>query len=88
LKSFSEFLCSPKITACFYKSDYLAELERSADAGADIRGYFLWTFMDNFEWAQGYIPRFGLVYTDYETQKRIPKDSAYWYKKYIEEHTK
>jgi len=71
-----------------FLSDYLAELERSADAGADIRGYFLWTFMDNFEWAQGYIPRFGLVYTDYETQKRIPKDSAYWYKKYIEEHTK
>lgn len=71
-----------------FLSDYLAELERSADAGADIRGYFLWTFMDNFEWAQGYIPRFGLVYTDYETQKRIPKDSAYWYKKYIEDHTK
>ena len=71
-----------------FLSDYLAELERSADAGADIRGYFLWTFMDNFEWSQGYIPRFGLVYTDYETQKRIPKDSAYWYKKYIEDHTK
>lgn len=71
-----------------FLSSYLAQLERSADAGADIRGYFLWTFMDNFEWAQGYIPRFGIVYTDYETQKRIPKDSAYWYKKYIEEHTK
>lgn len=71
-----------------FLSYYLSELERSADAGADIRGYFLWTFMDNFEWSQGYIPRFGIVYTDYETQKRIPKDSAYWYKKYIEEHTK
>jgi len=44
--------------------------------------------MDNFEWAHGYSERFGIVYVDYETQKRIPKDSAYWYKNWIEEHTK
>ena len=68
--------------------DYLTELERSTEDGTDIRGYFLWTFMDNFEWAHGYIPRFGIVYTDYETMKRIPKDSAYWYKNFIEEHSK
>ena len=46
-----------------------------------MRGYFLWSFMDNFEWDKGYRERFGIVYVDYETQERIPKDSAYWYRK-------
>ncbi|MBQ8740605.1 MAG: beta-glucosidase [Clostridia bacterium] len=67
---------------------YLVELEKATDDGAEIDGYFLWSFMDNFEWAMGYTDRFGIVYVDYETQERIPKDSAYWYKNWIEEHTK
>jgi len=67
---------------------YLLELEKSTDEGADIAGYFLWSFIDNFEWSNGYTDRFGIVYVDYETQKRIPKDSAYWYKEWIEEHGK
>ena len=67
---------------------YLLELEKATDDGADIAGYFHWSFMDNFEWAKGYTDRFGIVYVDYETQERIPKDSAYWYKNWIEEHTK
>ena len=71
-----------------FLSSYLAELERAADDGVDVRGYFLWSFMDNFEWAKGHIPRFGIVYVDYETMRRIPKDSAYWYKHYIEQHCK
>ena len=71
-----------------FLSSYLGELERAYDEGVDVRGYFLWSFMDNFEWAKGYRPRFGIVYTDYATQKRIPKDSAYWYKNYIEQHSK
>ena len=66
---------------------YLSELEKAADDGADIEGYFLWSFIDNFEWANGYTDRFGIVYVDYTTQKRIPKDSAYWYRNWIEEHT-
>ena len=70
-----------------FLSAYLYELLRAADDGIDVRGYFLWTLMDNFEWSRGYAPRFGIVYTDYETQRRIPKDSAYWYKNYIEKHT-
>lgn len=45
-----------------------------------------WSLMDNFEWAEGYAKRFGLVYTNYETLERIPKDSFYWYKKVIEEN--
>ncbi len=67
---------------------YLLELEKATDDGVDIAGYFQWSLMDNFEWAKGYTDRFGLVYIDYETQERIPKDSAYWYKNWIEEHSK
>ena len=66
---------------------YLIELEKAANDGADIAGYFLWSFMDNFEWGNGYTDRFGIVFVDYTTQKRIPKDSAYWYKEWIEKHT-
>ena len=58
---------------------YLTELEKACKAGVPILGYFHWSFTDNFEWHSGYDPRFGLVYVDYETQQRIPKDSAYWY---------
>ena len=47
--------------------------------GADIRGYFVWSLLDNFEWGSGYGRRFGLVYVDYPTQKRIPKASFNWY---------
>lgn len=58
---------------------YLAELEKAIVAGADVRGYFHWCFTDNFEWHSGYEDRFGLVFIDYPTQRRIPKDSYYWY---------
>lgn len=59
---------------------YLRELRRCAADGFDIRGYFQWSVMDNFEWHSGYTERFGLVYVDYETQNRIIKDSGFWYK--------
>ena len=58
---------------------HLAALERAIDEGVDVRGYFAWSLLDNFEWAEGYGPRFGLTYVDYPTQRRIPKDSARWY---------
>lgn len=58
---------------------YLTDLEKAYNAGVPILGYFHWSFTDNFEWHSGYDPRFGLIYVDYETQQRIPKDSAYWY---------
>ena len=67
-----------------YTHRYLRSLKRAAEEGYPIQGYFHWTFMDNFEWAKGYNDRFGLVYVDYATQQRIPKDSAYWYKQVIE----
>ena len=63
---------------------YLLELKRAVTDGIDIRGYFQWSVMDNFEWAYGYKQRFGLVYIDYPTQRRIPKDSFHWYRRVIE----
>ncbi len=63
---------------------YLQQLNRAANDNIDIRGYFHWSFLDNFEWARGYQDRFGLVFVDYQTQKRTPKDSAYFYKNVIE----
>ena len=63
---------------------YLGQLQKAVDEGVDVRGYFLWTFLDNFEWEKGYNERFGTIYVDFETQERIPKDSAFWYKKVIE----
>lgn len=63
---------------------YLRSLQHAIQDGADIRGYFHWSFTDNFEWNNGYNERFGLVYIDYPTQKRILKDSAFWYAKLIQ----
>jgi len=62
---------------------YLLQLKRAAEDGVDVRGYFHWSIMDNFEWAEGYKERFGLIYVDYPTGKRTPKDSAWWYAEVI-----
>lgn len=67
-----------------FLDSYLGALQRAADEGADIRGYFLWSFLDNFEWKLGYARRFGIIYVDFDSQLRIVKDSAYWYQKVIE----
>ncbi len=67
-----------------YTSAHLAALLDAMEAGVDVRGYFHWSFMDNFEWAEGYSQRFGLTYVDYATQERIPKDSFGWYRSVIE----
>lgn len=63
---------------------YLLGLKAAADEGCDVKGYFQWSFMDNMEWSKGYNPRFGMVYCDFQTLERIPKDSAWWYKTVIE----
>ena len=62
---------------------YLRELQKACEGGADVRGYFHWCWTDNCEWASGYKERFGLVYVDYPSQKRILKDSARWYAEVI-----
>jgi mannose-6-phosphate isomerase class I len=63
---------------------YLYRLSQAIGEGVDVRGYFLWTFLDNFEWNEGYSQRFGIVYVDFPTQKRLVKDSAYWYRNIIQ----
>ena len=62
---------------------YLGQLRRAIADGVDVRGYFHWSILDNFEWNEGYKQRFGLVYVDYATGQRTPKDSAYWYRDLI-----
>lgn len=62
---------------------YLLQLQKACADGVDVRGYFQWSIMDNFEWAEGYKERFGLIYVDYPTQTRVMKDSAYWYRNVI-----
>ena len=62
---------------------YLREFKKAAADGVDLRGYFAWSLMDNFEWAYGYSERFGMVYVDYQTQKRTVKDSGLFYKNVI-----
>jgi beta-glucosidase len=63
--------------------DYLGQVLKAKREGVDIRGYFVWTFLDNFEWAEGYRPRFGLVHVDFKTQQRRVKDSGYWFKNFL-----
>ncbi|WP_420630077.1 GH1 family beta-glucosidase [Candidatus Leptofilum sp.] len=62
-----------------YFQSYLAGIHKAIGNGVPVAGYFVWSFMDNFEWSLGYSQRFGIVYVDYETQQRLPKDSAFWY---------
>ena len=62
-----------------YLRNHLIDLHRTIAEGYDVRGYFAWSLMDNFEWAEGYEKRFGLVRVDYDTQRRTPKLSAEWY---------
>lgn len=66
-----------------YTHRYLLEYRKAAEEGIPLLGYFHWSLLDNFEWAEGYAPRFGLVYVDYKTLKRTIKDSAYWYRDVI-----
>lgn len=66
-----------------YLDSHLRAVHAAMTAGVDVRGYFVWSLMDNFEWAEGYTKRFGLVHVDYPTQTRTPKDSFHWYRAVI-----
>jgi len=67
-----------------YLRNYLAQLQRATSEGVPVRGYFLWSLMDNFEWIYGFEKRFGLYRVDFETQLRTPKLSASFYRNVIE----
>jgi beta-glucosidase len=66
-----------------YLAAHVASIERAIADGVPVDGYFVWSFMDNFEWAHGYSKRFGIVYVDYPTLERIPKSSFFWYRDLI-----
>ncbi|HLI23794.1 MAG TPA: family 1 glycosylhydrolase, partial [Acidimicrobiales bacterium] len=66
-----------------YLHDHLEAVREAIDGGVDIRGYFVWSLLDNFEWAQGYSRRFGLVWVDYPSGERIPKSSFDWYRRTV-----
>ncbi|MCO5555301.1 hypothetical protein L7F22_008846 [Adiantum nelumboides] len=85
LKSLEDFLHDSK--RVHYYQDYLAYLAESIREGADVRGYFAWSLMDNLEWESGFSKRFGLIFVDYSTLKRYPKDSALWFHSFLKQTT-
>lgn len=68
-----------------YLQKSIAGMLKAKNEGVNVQGYFLWSLLDNFEWAEGYHPRFGIIHIDYETQKRTIKQSGNWYRDFIEE---
>jgi beta-glucosidase len=74
------------IDRVMYLRNYLTQLQRAVAEGVPVKGYFLWSILDNFEWADGYDKRFGIIYVDFSTQKRTPKLSASFYKQVIREN--
>jgi beta-glucosidase len=67
-----------------FLEQYTKQVLRAKSEGVNVTGYFVWSFTDNFEWAEGYKPRFGLVYVDFDTQERIVKSSGQWFSKLIQ----
>jgi beta-glucosidase len=66
-----------------YLTNHFAAAHRAVQAGVPLKGYFVWSLLDNFEWARGYNQRFGIIWIDYQTQQRVIKDSARWYQDVI-----
>ena len=66
-----------------YLKDHIGQVLKAKDEGVNVKGYFVWTLTDNFEWAEGYHPRFGLIYVDFNTQQRIIKSSGHWYGNFL-----
>ena len=66
-----------------YHKQILNQVRKARKKGISVKGYFVWSFIDNFEWSEGFSPRFGLVYNDFETQERIIKDSGKWFRDFL-----
>jgi beta-glucosidase len=71
-----------------YIQEHILQVHKAKEEGVNVQGYFVWSFLDNFEWSEGYHPRFGLVYIDFETQNRIVKASGHWYKDFLKSQRK
>ena len=69
-----------------YLKNYLMNLQRATSEGVPVKGYFCWSLLDNYEWADGYEKRFGITYVDFATQKRTPKLSSHFYKNVIQKN--
>jgi beta-glucosidase len=67
-----------------YLRTHISAMADAMDQGVPMAGYMVWSLMDNFEWASGYVKRFGIVHVDYETLKRTPKQSAHWYRDFLD----
>jgi len=67
-----------------YLDQHIKQVFRARHEGVNVNGYFAWSLTDNFEWKEGYRPKFGLVHIDFNTQQRIIKESGYWYSKLIQ----
>jgi len=76
------YIDDPERTA--YLESHLEAVRTALSEGIDVRRYCLWSLLDNFEWEHGYAKRFGIVYVDYATQRRVPKRSGLWYRDYIQ----
>jgi beta-glucosidase len=70
-----------------YLQQHIRALSDAIEQGVPVEAYMVWSLMDNFEWASGYEKRFGIVHVDYETQKRVLKDSALWYREFLKQGT-
>jgi len=66
-----------------YFQQYIAAMLRAKKEGVNVNGYFAWTLTDNFEWSEGYKPRFGLIHLDFKTQLRTIKNSGYWFRDFL-----
>jgi beta-glucosidase len=67
-----------------YLQSYLEQVHHAKEKGGKVDGYFVWSLMDNFEWAEGYHKRFGLVHVNFETQERTVKNSGHWYREFLD----
>jgi beta-glucosidase len=86
--AFTDTITGDAVNDCqrkIFLQDYIAQVLRAKKEGVKVNGYFVWTLMDNFEWAEGFYPRFGLVYVDFATQQRIVKNSGEWYSNFIKD---
>jgi beta-glucosidase len=86
--AFTDTLEDGKVNDCMrvkYLQDHVAQVLAAKQEGVKVNGYFVWTLMDNFEWAEGFYPRFGLVYVDFATQQRIIKNSGRWYSQFLKD---